>query len=90
MEESATYQAIVGQGLERGLEQGRTVEAREVVLLQGEVKFGPPDEATRAAINTITDLGQLHDLLVRLVGAASWQELVPSPPRRNRRRRTGD
>jgi predicted transposase YdaD len=84
MEESSTYQAIV----RRGREQARIEEAREVVLLQGEVKFGPPDGATRAALNAMNDLGQLHEMAVRLVNAASWQELIPLPRRRNGRRRT--
>jgi hypothetical protein len=80
MEESSTFQAIV--------RKGRAEEARAVVFLQGETKFGAPDEDTRSAINAMSDLGQLHGLLVRLVTAASWQELVPLPRRRNPRRRT--
>jgi predicted transposase YdaD len=93
MEESATYQAIVRQGreqgLSQGLEQGRTEGERRAILRVWEAKFGPPDEATRAAINAISDLGQLDDLAVRLANATSWQELVPSPRRRNGRRRAG-
>jgi predicted transposase YdaD len=88
MEESSTYQAIVRKGLQQGLQQGRIEEAREVVLLQGEARFGPPDDATREAINAMSDLGQLHELLLRLANTASWQELVPRPRRRNGRRRT--
>jgi predicted transposase YdaD len=83
MEESATYQAIVRKGREMGL----TEEARQVLLMLGERRFGTPDAATRAAINATSDLPQLHELLVRLMTAASWQELVP--PRRNGRRRRG-
>ncbi len=57
--------------------------------LQGEAKFGPPDDATRAAINAMSDLERLDELAVRLMNAASWQELVPVPRRRNGRRRPG-
>jgi predicted transposase YdaD len=81
MQESATYQAIVRQGRAEG--------ARHTVLLQGEAKFGPPDEATRAAINAMSDLERLDELAVRLMIAASWQELVPPTRRRNGHRRPG-
>jgi predicted transposase YdaD len=86
MEESTTYQAIV----RKGREMGRVEEARDILLLQGKVRFGAPDAATRAAINDLSDLGQLHELSVRLLSAANWQELVPSQRRRNGRRRAGD
>src|SRR5438876_1884033 len=45
MEQSATYQAIV--------RRGRAEEARRMLLLQGETKFGPPDAATQAALESI-------------------------------------
>jgi len=86
MEESATYRAIVRKGLQQGLERGRAEGARHTLLVFGEAKFGPPDTATRIAIDAMSDLGQLDELAVRLMSAASWQELVPSPRRRNGRR----
>lgn len=87
MEESATYQAIV----RRGREQGRVEEARRVLLIGGETKFGPPDAATRAALEAINDLGQLEALVVRLLSVDSWQALMPprDPRRRGGHRRTG-
>jgi predicted transposase YdaD len=83
MEESTTYQGIV--------RRSRAEEARRLLLLQGEAKFGPPGAATRAAVKGTADIGQLEVLGVRLVGADSWQELVPPSPtrRRGRRRRSG-
>jgi hypothetical protein len=85
MEESATYKAIV----RRGREQGRTEEARRIMLLQGDTKFGPPAAAVRAAIETIDDAERLEELGVRLLSAGSWQELLPTqtPRRRNCRRK---
>jgi predicted transposase YdaD len=82
MEQSATYQAI--------RRRERAEEARRFLLLQGETKFGSPDAPTRAVIDGIGDLAQLEDLGVRLVNAASWQELLPptSPRRRNGRRKS--
>jgi hypothetical protein len=86
MEESATYRAIVRRGREEGRAEGRAQEALHMLLLQGETKFGPPDPATRAALEALTDLGQLEALGVRLLSAESWQELV-TPRRRNGRRK---
>jgi hypothetical protein len=82
MEESATYQAIV----RKGREQGRAEEARRILLLQGELKFGAPDVATRGAVEAINDLRRLEDLSARLLGAFSWEELLTPPRRRNGRR----
>src|ERR1700730_15833741 len=69
MEQSATYQAIVRRGREEGREEGRAEEARRILLLQGEAKFGPPDAATRAALESLGDLGRLEELSVRLITA---------------------
>jgi predicted transposase YdaD len=80
MEESATYRAIV--------RRGRAEEARHVLLLQGETKFGPADAPTRGAIEAMNDLPGLEALAVRLLSADSWQELLaPPPPRRRTSRR---
>jgi hypothetical protein len=57
-----------------------------MLLLMGQTKFGPPDAATRAALEGITDVGQLEELAVRIVTADSWQELVPARSRTRRRR----
>jgi hypothetical protein len=54
MEQSATYQAI--------RRRERTEEARRILLLQGETKFGPPDPAARAAIEQLDDLAQREAL----------------------------
>jgi predicted transposase YdaD len=87
MEQSATYRAIVRRGREEGRAEGRAEEARRMLLLLGEAKFGPPDAATRAALEAMTDLAHLEALGVRLVGAGSWQEVL-TPRRRNGRRKT--
>jgi predicted transposase YdaD len=84
MKESITYQAIVSEGREEGREEGRAEEARRLLQLQGQTKFGPPDAAVRAAIESISDLQQLEELGVRLISAASWQELLPVPAKRRR------
>jgi predicted transposase YdaD len=81
MEQSSTYQALV--------RRSRAEEARRMLLLQGETKFGPPDAATRAALESLDDLARLEELGVRLMIASTWQELLASPtPVPARRRRT--
>jgi predicted transposase YdaD len=75
MEESATYQAIV--------RRSKAEEARHMLFLQGETKFGPADPETRGVIEGISDLPRLEELGVRLLSATSWQELL-APPHRPR------
>ena len=59
-----------------------------MLQIVGETKFGLPDDAFRAAIESIDDIAKLEELCVRLVSAASWQEFLPLPKaRRNRRRK---
>jgi hypothetical protein len=82
MEQSATYLAIV--------RRGRAEEARRMLMLQGETKFGPADAGTRAALENISDLAKLEELGVRLVGVDTWQELLPPPPARRGRRARSD
>lgn len=78
MEQSTTYQAII--------RRGRAEEARRVLFLLGESKFGPPDPAARAALEATTDLAQLEALAVRLMTADSWQKLLASRRRNGRRK----
>src|SRR5205807_183142 len=55
MHESDTYLAILDEGEERF--------AREVILLQGEDRVGPPEESVRARLNTSTDLERLKRMV---------------------------
>jgi hypothetical protein len=82
MEESATYRAIVRRGREEGREEGRAEEARRMLVLFGEPKFGPPDAATRKALKNISDVAKLEELGTRLMSATSWQDLLPPKERR--------
>ncbi len=79
MKESVTYQAI----LEEGLAEGKTAEARRLLLLVGRDQFGEPSANVRAAVDAVTDVKRLEELTVRVKHAASWPELLglPSPRR---------
>jgi predicted transposase YdaD len=72
MKESSTYQAI----LEEGRTEGRVAEAKKVLRLLSGDAFGVPDARTAAAIERINDLARLEDLLRRLPGETSWQDLL--------------
>lgn len=83
MEESTTYQAIA--------RKERLAEARQMLLRQGRKLFGPPDDATAAALNAIGDVEKLEELGERILDVGSWQELLqPSGRRRGNGRRKSD
>jgi hypothetical protein len=75
MEESVTYQAIIREGAARGAVD----EARKLLLLQGEMRFGPPRKGIANAIKRIADLGRLEGLVMKLVSAGSWEDLLATP-----------
>ena len=86
MKESSTYQAILEEGRVEGRAEGAVAEAKKVLRLQGDDAFGIPEAATAAVIELIEDLTRLEDLLKRVRTAASWQELLRTPRRRDGRR----
>jgi predicted transposase YdaD len=77
MPESTTYQAI----LRKGRDEGRVGEAQRVLFLQGEIRFGAPDETTRAAVEAIRDLNRLERPIRRVVdlGIHDWEGLLSTP-----------
>ena len=80
MEQSVTYQAI--------LEEGGAREARKILLLQGRSRFGKPPPEAVAALEAVTDVPRLEELVVRLLEATSGQELLGlNGPRRQRGRK---
>lgn len=58
IKESSTYQAVLAEGEARRQAAG----ARRIGLRQGSRRFGPPDQAARVALETITDLDRLERL----------------------------
>jgi len=71
MEESDTYLAIIDEGRERGI--------RDLILIQGTDRFGPPDEAVKARLGTITDVDRLMRMGRQTLKASSWQEILDTP-----------
>lgn len=83
MKGSSTYQAI----LEEGRGEGALAEAKKVLRLQGDEVFGVPDARTAAAIEKISDLAKVEDLLRRVHSVISWQELLAPPVAGSRKQR---
>ena len=75
MRESSTYQEVLAEGRAEGQAEG----ARRILLRLGAERFGPPDARTGAALEAITDLGQLEALAGRLDRTSSWDELLGLP-----------
>jgi hypothetical protein len=71
MEESATYQDI----LQQGVSQGSIRSLRDTVLRQGTKRFGGPDAENRAILDR-ADSDQLQLLTDRIFDVKSWQELL--------------
>jgi hypothetical protein len=56
-------------------EEGERKAIQEILLIQGEHRFGVPDEPTRHAICAINDLTRLKALSQRILTAKSWSDL---------------
>jgi predicted transposase YdaD len=76
MRESVTYQMIIEEGIEQGLERGRAQEARDLLISLGADRLGPPDMTTVAALDSIQDRALLELLIRRLFDATSWDDLL--------------
>jgi len=72
MAEPSAYEYFVAQGRELG----RLEEARDTILRIGERSFGPPDRATRARIEGLTDLNCLRKVIDRLLSPTGWNDLL--------------
>jgi len=71
MEESDTYLMIVDEGKEK--------QAKKAILLFGEEKFGPADEAIKSELDGVTDLDRLDRMIRRAVKATAWREILDTP-----------
>jgi predicted transposase YdaD len=87
MKESTTYQYIIEQGMKEGRkrgrkegrEKGRKEGVREIVLLQGEDRFGKPSAAMVKRLRAVDDLERLQRISKNLLHVKSWKELLETP-----------
>ena len=90
LEESVTYQAIVEEGVVKGLVKGRLEGARHSLLLLGEELFKTPaGPHERATIEAISSPEQLDQLTRRAPRVQSWEELLVDVPSSEARRGRG-
>jgi hypothetical protein len=76
MKESVTYQWILEEGRGEGKIEGALTEAKKLLRLLGEDRWGTPDAPTARTLEGINDLPRLEELLLRLPNVGSWQELL--------------
>ena len=72
MQESDTYLMI--------LEEGEEKCAREIILGQGEDRFGPPDANVKAQLERITDPGRFSAAAPTPGAAWPWRWTVTAAP----------
>jgi hypothetical protein len=68
VEESTTYQYII--------EQGEIKASRRILLKMGASKFGAPAKKVKAAIQEMEDLPRLDRMVMHVLTANSWNELL--------------
>lgn len=71
MHESSTYQYI--------LREGELAGVRRLLLRLGQKHLGVPDTPTRAALEAISDVPRLEELVERVYDVKTWAELLASP-----------
>jgi hypothetical protein len=79
MHQSTTYERILREGRQKGLDEGRLDEARRFVILQGTERFGAPDAATVPALDATRSVEHLEALGRRMIvepGLRDWAELL--------------
>jgi hypothetical protein len=74
MIESATYRKVLNDGLQ----EGRILGERRLLLRVGTKKFGEPDAAIVAALDAIQDADRLEALGLRIIDAdvRGWEDLL--------------
>ncbi|MDB5171499.1 MAG: hypothetical protein JWN51_272 [Phycisphaerales bacterium] len=76
MKESVTYQMIIEEGIEQGIEKGRTAEAKAILLKLATRRFGPPPSDAVIKLDNVSDLRRVEDLIDRTDLVGGWQELL--------------
>jgi hypothetical protein len=70
-EDSSTYWAIFNRGRLQGV--------RHTVVGLGEQRFGTPSPEVVAYLESVADLERLEGMLLRILSATGWNDLINSP-----------
>lgn len=92
LEDSTTYQWILNQGLAKGLEQGleqglakgvakglgqgKLEEAKRLLINMGTRRLGALTAEQRAAVDQLTDLAKLEQLIEAIFTTNDWASLL--------------
>ena len=71
LEESTTYQYLLGKGMEKGI-----VAMRKVVLRHGTAQFGVPSKRELTLLQNVGDIERLEGLDEKLPKVHGWKELL--------------
>jgi len=77
-DEEASLRYATETALEQGLEQGRTEEARSILLRSGVRRHGSIPAEVLSALQAITDCEQLEALVDRMFDGHGWETLLDS------------
>jgi hypothetical protein len=78
IQESTTYQAILRDGRQEGLIEGRVTGEQQLLIRLGTKRFGEPDAATVSAIEATRDVERLETLGERILDpdVRDWNSLL--------------
>ena len=79
MRESSAYEMILDEGRAEGLDRGRVLEARAIILRQGRKRFGSPAKRSTPLFKQCSGFERLERMTDRLNDAADWQDLLATP-----------
>jgi hypothetical protein len=71
MEDSDTFMAII--------DEGRVRQARRLIVLLGQDRFGLPDKPTLDCLQAMKDINRLERIFFGIHEAATWQDLLDTP-----------
>jgi predicted transposase YdaD len=78
--DSSYPRLIAREGRAEGRAEGQAIgqarEARRLLRLLGDTRFGTPDEESARAIEAISDIDRLEHMTLRLLTATGWADLL--------------
>lgn len=75
-----TYaEVMIAKGRSEDKVEGRSEEARSLIMRMGKKKWGRVDTQTKTSLAAIMDVERLERLADRLFDASSWADLLETP-----------
>jgi flagellar biosynthesis/type III secretory pathway protein FliH len=64
------------EGVQKGKIEGKIEGERAIIVRLGRKRFGEPDAATLAKLDSIQSIERLDEISDRLISAANWNEAI--------------